>query len=101
MALESEIRIDAEGRLWEHFISRKGKVSDSACRISREEAEAQVAAGASRWEPAPKVKGPSEHDRLRAAAKRGDLRVYYSEEQIAEAVRQGIITASDAQNQDY
>ncbi len=100
MALESEIRIDSEGRIWEHSISRKGKVSQSAARITREEAEAQVAAGTSRWETVAVPKGPTEHDRIRAAAKRGDLRVYYSEEQIAEAVRQGVISASDALNQD-
>ena len=49
VAPESEIRIDSEGRIWEHPISRKGKVSQSAARISREDAEAQVAAGTSRW----------------------------------------------------
>ncbi len=38
---------------------------------------------------------------MRRAAKRGDLRLHFSEEQIQAAVKAGWLTVSDAMNQDF
>jgi hypothetical protein len=65
--------------------------------------ERLIAEGASTTPPAPSAEAiqAQKHLAMRQAAKRGELYLRYSDEEIAEAMREGALDPRDALNQDF